>query len=86
MDEDPETFQHPQSGDAGKPQDYSQQAPGFSWESQTRAGLDIHHELVIYCFKLTMRRCTGAGSFLRLLHNLSVYYSVSWLSDFKYLS
>ena len=30
MDEDPETFQHPQSGDAGKPQDYSQQAPGFS--------------------------------------------------------
>ena len=51
MDEDPETFQHPQSGDAGKPQDYSQQAPGFSGESQSRAGLDIHHELVIYCFK-----------------------------------
>ena len=50
MDEDPETFQHPQSGDAGKPQDYSQQAPGFSGESQSRAGLDIHHELVIYCF------------------------------------
>ena len=86
MDEDPETFQHPQSGDAGKPQDYSQQAPGFSGESQSRAGLDIHHELVIYCFKLTMRRCTGAGSFLRLLHNLSVCYSVSWLSDFKCLS
>ena len=49
MDEDPETFQHPQSGDAEKPQDYSQQTPGFSGESQSRAGLDIHHELVIYC-------------------------------------
>ena len=73
MDENPETFQHPQSGDAGKPQDYSQQAPGFSGESQSRAGLDIHHGLVFYCFKLTMRRFTGAGSvrLLRLLHNLS---------------
>ena len=29
MDEDTETFQHPQSGDAGKPQDYRPQAPGF---------------------------------------------------------
>ena len=29
MDGNPETFQHPQSGDAGKPQDYSQQSPGF---------------------------------------------------------
>ena len=26
MDENPETFQHPQSGDAGKPQDFSQQS------------------------------------------------------------
>ena len=86
MDDDPETFQHPQSGDAGKPQDYSQQAPGYSGESLSRAGLDFHHELVIYCFKLTMRRCTGSGSFLRLLHILSVCYSVSWLSDFKCLS
>ena len=25
-------------------------APGFSGVSQSRAGLDIHHELVIYCF------------------------------------
>ena len=86
MDENPETFQHPQSGDAGKPQDYSQQGPGFSGESQSRAGLDIHQELVIYCFKLTIWRFTGAGSVLRLLHNLSVCYSVSWLSDSKFLS
>ena len=71
-DENTETFRHPQSGDAGKPQNYSQQAPGFSGESQSRAGLAIHHELVIFCFKLTMRRFTGAGSVLRLLYNLSV--------------
>ena len=43
-------------------------APGFSGESQSRAGLDFHHELVIYCFKLTVRRFTGAGSVLQLLH------------------
>ena len=36
MDEDPETFQHPHLGDAGKPQDYSQQALGFSGASQSR--------------------------------------------------
>ena len=46
MDEDPETFQHPQSGDAGKPQDYSQQAPGFSGESQSRAGLEFTMSLL----------------------------------------
>ena len=80
MDENPETFQHPQSGDAGKPQDYSQQAPGFSGESQSRAGLDIHHELVIYCFKLTMRRFTGAGS---VLHNLSLCLMVVKFQMFK---
>ena len=34
MDENPETFQHPPSGDTGKPQDHSQQAPGFSGESR----------------------------------------------------
>ena len=50
MDEDPETFQHPHSGIAGKPQDYSQQAREFSGVSQSRAGLDFHHELVIYGF------------------------------------
>ena len=74
MDENPETFQHPQSGDAGKPQDYSQQAPGFSGVSQSRAGLDFHHELVIYCFKLTVRWFTGAGSVLRLLHIVACVY------------
>ena len=47
MDENPKTFRHPQSGDTGKPQDYSRQAPAFSGESQSRAGLDIHHELFI---------------------------------------
>ena len=86
MDENPETFQHPQSGDAGKSQDYSQQAPGFSGVSQSRASLDFHHELVIYCFKLTVRRFTGAGSVLRLLHIVVCVYSVSWLLDFKGLS
>ena len=102
MDENPETFQHPQSGDAGKSQDYSQQAPGFSGVSQSRAGMDFHHELVIYCFrltvqdfhhvlvsycfKLTVRRFTEAGSVLRLLHIVAYVYSVSWLSDFKCLS
>ena len=39
MDENPETFQHSPSGDAGKPQDHSQLAPGFSGESQFNAGL-----------------------------------------------
>ena len=39
MDEDPETFQHLQSGDAGKPQDYSQQAPGFSGEESVQGWL-----------------------------------------------
>ena len=48
MDENPGTFQHPPSGDAGKPQDHSQQAPGFSAESQSSAGLDFHHELVFF--------------------------------------
>ena len=49
MDEDPETFQHPQSGDAGKPQDYSQQAPGlficmcvYMYISRIRRNLSIH--------------------------------------------
>ena len=39
--------------------------------SQSGAGLDIHHELVIYCFNLTMRSLTGAGSVLRPLHILA---------------
>ena len=39
--------------------------------SQSSAGLDIHHELVIYCFNLTMRSLTGAGSVLRPLHILA---------------
>ena len=33
MDETPETFQHPPSGDTGKPQGYSQRAPEFAKES-----------------------------------------------------
>ena len=74
MDENPEIFQHSPSGDAGKPQDHSQHAPGFSGESQSGAGLDIHHELVIYCFKLTMRSFMGEGSVLRLLHILACVY------------
>ena len=71
MDENPETFQHPPSGDTGKPQDHSQQAPGFSGESQFSAGLDFHHELVIYCLHFTMRSLTGAGSVLRTLQILA---------------
>ena len=67
MDENPETFQHPPSGDTGKPQDHSQQVPGFYGESQSSAGLDFHHELVIYCLNFTMRSLTGAGSVLRTL-------------------
>ena len=71
MDENPEYFQHSPSGDAGKPQDHCQHAPGLSRVSQSSAGLDIHHELVIYCFILTMRSLTGAGSVLRPLHILA---------------
>ena len=71
MDENPESFQYSPSGDAGKPQDHCQHAPGFSGVSQSSAGLDIHHELVIYCFNLTMRSLTGAGSVLRPLHILA---------------
>ena len=71
MDENPESFQHSPSGDAGKPQDHCQHAPGFSGVSQSRAGLDIHHELVFYGFNLTMRSLTGAGSVLRPLHILA---------------
>ena len=71
MDENPESFQHSPSGDAGKPQDHCQHAPGFSRVSQSSAGLDIHHELVIYCFNLTMRSLTGAGSVLQPLHILA---------------
>ena len=71
MDENPESFQHSPSGDAGKPQDHCQHAPGFSGVSQSSAGLDIHHELVIYCFNLTMRSLTGAASILRPLHILA---------------
>ena len=67
MDETPETFQHPPSGDTGKPQGHSQQAPGFSGESQSGAGFDLNHEVVIYCKNFTMRRLTGAGSSLRTL-------------------
>ena len=45
MGETPETFQHPPSEDARKPQGHnSQQAPGFSWDSQSGAGFDFHHE------------------------------------------
>ena len=71
MDENPESFQHFPSGDAGKPQDHCQHAPGFSGVSQSSAGLDIHHELVIYCFNLTMRSLTGAGSILWSFHILA---------------
>ena len=44
-----------------------QQAPGFSGESQSSAGLDVHHALVIYCLKSTMQSLTGVGSVLRTL-------------------
>ena len=71
MDENRESFQHSPSGDAGKPQDHCQHAPGFSGVSQSSAGLDIYHELVIYCFNLTMRSLTGAGSVLRPLQILA---------------
>ena len=71
MDENPESFRHSPSGDAGKPQDHCQHAPRFSGVSQSSAGLDIHHELVIYCFNLTMRGLMGAGSVLRPLHILA---------------
>ena len=67
MDENPESFQHSPSGDAGMSQDHCQHAPGFYGVSQSCAGLDIHHELVIYCFILTMWSITGAGSVLRPL-------------------
>ena len=70
MDGNPETFQHPPSGDTRKPQDHTQQAPGFSGESQSSAGFDFHHELVIYCLNFTMRSLTGAGSVLRTLQIL----------------
>ena len=86
MDENPESFQQSPSGDAGKPQDHCQHASGSSGVSQSSAGLDTHHELVIYCFNLTMRSLTRAGSVLRPLHILACVYSVSWLSDFKCLS
>ena len=33
-----------------------------SLQSQSWTSLDIHHELVIFCYKLTMRRFTGAGA------------------------
>ena len=54
MDETPETVRHP-LGDTGEPQGSQRNAkpvlaPGFSGVSQSRAGLDIHHEFVIYCF------------------------------------
>ena len=71
MDENPESFQHSPSGDAGKPQDHCQHAPGFSGVGQSSAGLDIRHELVIYYFNLTMRSLPGAGSVLRPLHILA---------------
>ena len=54
MDETPETVRHP-PGDIEEPQG-SQRAPSFARQrqvcagSRARAGLDIHHELVIYCF------------------------------------
>ena len=45
MDETPVTSQHPPSEDAGKPQDRSsQQAPGFSGDSQSGAGFGFHQE------------------------------------------
>ena len=44
MDETPETFQHPPSGDTGKPQGGSQRAPGFSGENQSGAGFESQHE------------------------------------------
>ena len=71
MDENPESFQHSPSGDAGRPQDHCQHAPGFSGVSQSSADLDIHHELVIYCFNLAMRSLTGAGSVLQPFHILT---------------
>ena len=43
---------------------------GFSGESQSSAGFDFHHELVIYCLNFTMRSLTGAGSVLRTLRIL----------------
>ena len=70
MDENAESFQHSPSGDAGKPQDHCQYAPGFSGVRQSSAGLDIHHELVSYCFNLTMQSLMGAGSVLLPLHIL----------------
>ena len=45
MDETPETSQHPPSEDTGKPQGRSsQQAPGFSGDSQSGAGFGFHQE------------------------------------------
>ena len=44
MDETPETFQHPPSGDTGKPQGGNQRAPGFSGENQSDAGFESQHE------------------------------------------
>ena len=44
LDETPETFQHPPSGDTGKPQGGSQRAPGFSGENQSGAGFESQHQ------------------------------------------
>ena len=44
LDETPETFQHPLSGDTGKPQGGSQRAPGYSGENQSGAGFESQHE------------------------------------------
>ena len=44
VDETPETIRHPPSGDTGKPQGYSQQAPEFARASQSGADFDSQHE------------------------------------------
>ena len=48
IDETPETVRHP-PGDTGEPRVVARQRQAAG-VSQSRAGLDIHHELVIYCF------------------------------------
>ena len=71
MDENPETFQHSPSGDAGKPQDHSQQAKRVLWGESVQCWLGFHHELFIYCLNFPMRSLTGAGSVLRTLQILA---------------
>ena len=61
MDETPGTFQHPPSGDTGKPRGHSQQAPGFSGESQSGAGFDFHHEVGYLLLKFYYAEVNGSG-------------------------